>query len=615
MSFVNFHYIYYVLITYIVFILIIYMKNQGYFKWIKTYWFLEQSNWNKLSNLMYGLAIFLFLISLLDLRGPETKVRTSLPDQRTIIILDTSSSMLCEDVRPSRFVKSLQLARHFVKNAAGHQIAIVLFSDLQKRLIPFTDDIDLIDSRLAALEKTNTVSGGTNISQAITESVSYFETDLKSSSKNESGGNILVFTDAEEGDDNFKLELSKNINLGIVGVGTAKGGTIPLRWDDGSYRGYKTNQGQNVITRLDENYIKSIGKNVKNFKYWIANSYSMPTEEIMNFFRSTYNLKNNNGDMRVRPVYSYFILIPAIIIYCIAVLLGRIRSFKTIQSILVICLMFGGLKAEEVKPKLSPKLNNELVKIQEGKASRIEILKTAEDLLSEKQDAKAAELYSEYAKKNDDEAIRFNQATALLKSRKFNEAMPIIQELMKNSKNEDLKNKMRSNLSVSLVNEKEKKEQEKKKDEKEKEDKNKKDEESKKDNKDSKDNKDNKDQKKNQDDKKDKKDGKSSVGQNEKNEKGSGEKKEEKEQKKEEKKDDKKNEKKNEKDKENQDQEKQEQKPQNLEQKEKEIEQKRRMTKTPSMIKQIMSDDRDLQKKLMDTSTKDNGNLRPKRDW
>ena len=55
--------------------------------------------------------------------------------------------------------------------------------------------------------------------------------------------------------------------------------------------------------------------------------------------------------------------------------------------------------------------------------------------------------------------------------------------------------------------------------------------------------------------------------------------------------------------------------PKTIEEKEKEIEQKRKMTKTPAMIKQIMSDDRDLQKKMMDTSTNIRGEQKPKRDW
>lgn len=597
MSFINSHYFIYIIIAYVVLMAVLFKINRGYFKWIKTYWFFEQSNWNKVANFFYGLAIFLFLLSLLDLRGPETKVRASLPDQRTIIILDSSLSMLCEDVRPSRFVKSIQLARHFVKGAAGHQIAIVLFSDLQKRLIPFTDDIDLLDSRLAALEKVNSVSGGTNIGQAITEAANYFESDSTDGEKGEVGGNILVFTDAEEGEENFKLDISNNINLGVVGVGTVKGGNIPLRWEDGSFRGYKTVKNEMVTTRLDENYIKSIGKNLKNFRFWIANSYSLPTEEIMDFFRATYNQKHNSGDLRVRPVFSHYILIPAILIYCLGVLFGRQNSFRTIKALLIVCLLAGKVLAGEAPeaPELPPEIKKDLSRIRKGEASRVEILKTAEKLLKAKEDQKASDLYNEYSGKNDEEAVRFNHATSLLKSGKMKEATPIVQELLANSKNEDLKNKIRNNLTVAVKKQKEQKDKNEKKDDK----------------KDENDKNDNKDEKK-QDDKKDGQ--KQDKNKDDKKQDNKEDKKEEK--KKPEKDKDKDKDKKDKDEKEGNEGDKpEEQKPQTLEQKEKEIEQKRKMNKTPGMIKQIMNDDRDLQKKLMDTTTKDKSESKPKRDW
>lgn len=603
MSFINAQYLSYLLFGFIVLTLIFYKINSGYFKWIKSYWFYEQSNWNKFSNFLYTISMLLFLLSLLDLRGPETKVRANLPDQKTLIVIDSSLSMLSEDVRPNRFVKSLQIARHFVKSAAGHQLAIVLFSDSQKRIIPFTDDIDLLDSRIAGLEKTNAVGGGTNISQAITEAASYFESDSSDEAKG-SGGNILVFTDAEEGEEHFKLELPSNINLAIVGIGTAKGGNIPIRNEDGSFRGYKMNKNEQVTTRLDEAYIKNIGKSVKNFRYWIANSYSMPTEEIMNFFRTTYNLKHNNGDMRVRPVFSHFILIPAIIVYCLSVIFGRFNSLRTMKTIILTFFLvstISGLRAEEEKPKeLSPEIRQDLGKIKEGKATREEILKTAEKLLKAKENEKAQDLYTEYANKKDEEAVRFNHATSLLQNGRIKEALPLVQDLMTRSKDEDLKEKMRNNLATAVQKQKEQKENKNndKKDDK----------------KDNKENKENKD-KKNGQNKEDDKNKKPDQGKSEQKDNKKSESKDNKDDKKDQNKDKKKDEK-NEDKKDGDDGKKDEpKKPQTLEEKEKEIEQKRKMTKTPGMIKQIMNDDRELQKKLLDTQTKEKGELKPKRDW
>ncbi|MBC96253.1 MAG: hypothetical protein CME63_00745 [Halobacteriovoraceae bacterium] len=153
-------------------------------------WFKRKTNLYQFKKFLYLIGISLLLVSLLDFRGPEQKIESDIPDQKTIVIIDSSASMLAEDIRPNRFQKSLIMARHFVKKAFGHKIAVVLFSDQQKRLVPFTDDLDLLDARIAGLENVDLYDGGSNISQAIKESLGYFK---NASSKNENLiGNILV---------------------------------------------------------------------------------------------------------------------------------------------------------------------------------------------------------------------------------------------------------------------------------------------------------------------------------------------------------------------------------------------------------------------------------------
>jgi Ca-activated chloride channel family protein len=627
MSFVNTHYLYYILAASVVLVWIIIRSNSRFFSWIKTYWFMDRTISSRLSGFLYLCSLILLMLSLLDLRGPEKKMRANLPDQQTIILIDSSASMLAEDVRPNRFVKSLQLARHFVKSSPGHQISIVLFSDIQKRLVPFTDDVDLLDSRLAALEKTNSVGGGSNISQAIQESTQYFDASENGSNK---AGNMIVFSDAEESEGELSFSLSSDINLAVVGVGTARGSNIPLRWEDGSFRGYKMHKGEQVVTKLDENYISKMGKNAKSFKFWIANSYSLPTEDILNFFRATYNKKQNNGDIRVRPVYSHYILIPAVLIYILSVIFGRLSILKipkSVQSFVLFALLifpvYSGF-CEEEAPKeapLSPELARDLDVVKTGKADRQYTLKVAEKLLKEKQDAKALNLYTEYGKKNDEEAVRFNYATSLLKNNKRKEALPVIEDLLKNSKNEDLKQKLRANLMLNIKQEKQKeqnKEQNKdQKNEDQKDQNNKDDNKDKKDNKDNKDNKENKDKqdKQNNKDKKENKDNKNNKDGKQDSKSDQSQQKPQDKDKKEEK-DNKAKEKSKEKSKEEQEREDQmNQGPQSLEEKEKQIDQKRKMLKTPAMIKQILNDDRDLQKKMMDTSTNERGADRAKRDW
>ena len=204
----------------------------------------------------------------------------------------------------------------------------MLFSDQQKRLVPFTDDLDLLDARISGLETIDLQDGGSNISQAIKESLGYF----KSSKTKEEGitGNILVFTDSEGHDEDFTFSLPKGITLGVVGVGTVKGAQIPLRDKRGVFRGYKKFNNKEVISKLNEDWLKSLESKVPNYKYWVANSYTIPTDQLMSFFNSSFNKRISKGLTTVRPVEVEYILIPSMFLLIFSFMLYPLKNFKLI---------------------------------------------------------------------------------------------------------------------------------------------------------------------------------------------------------------------------------------------------------------------------------------------
>ena len=258
MNFVHKEWVFSVLIFSVLFIFLMIKYDKSYFKWIKKYWFFDYSSLNYIRWIASSLGFLLLILSLLDLRGPAQQVQSDILDQKTIIIIDASSSMLAEDVRPNRFKKALVLARHFVKKSVGHKIAVVIFSDIQKRLVPFTDDIDLLDSRIEGLEELNLNGGGSNIKLALLESVQYFKSSEKSGSK-EKYGNILLFTDGEESGVTLDLKIPDYITVGVVGVGTITGALIPYRGKNGVFRGYKKYNGKEVKSKLDKGFFKKYG--------------------------------------------------------------------------------------------------------------------------------------------------------------------------------------------------------------------------------------------------------------------------------------------------------------------------------------------------------------------
>lgn len=636
MSFVHLAYLPWVIGLFVLFTLLVLIFEFRYFAWVKRYWFLRRSWISRFSTLFYLLGVGLLLFSLLDLRGKEIRIKANIPDQKTVILIDASMSMLAEDVRPSRFQRSLLMARHFVSKAVGHQIAVSMFSDHERNIIPFTDDIDLLDARIAAFEQANLQNAGTNLKSALAEAVQELKAEIGEDEN--ANGNILVFSDAEEHGSFKNFEVSSGINVAFVGVGTLQGAAIPIRSGSGQYTyfdSFKQYKGERVETRLNEDFIKRLGSSIKSYRYWIASSYSMPTDEILSFFRGIHKAKAAQGDVRVRPVMYEYVVIPGVIFLAIGFLLTLPKTFL----VLLLCMLFNVTSplyaqesSEEKEPqkKLSPQTEQFLQKLKKGELSPEEKLKLGELLLKDGKSPEAVEIYKEnkVEEKNNKEAL-FNYGTANLKAGKIAEGVEALNKLRKkleaspSDENKKIIEQIDHNLALAFKAEKQKKQQgqnqkqdqqnQDKKDQQEKQqDKQQDKQDSKKDQKGQQNKQEQKPSKDGQ-----KKDEKKGNPQDQKNQsqqqKGSGQEKEEEKKQQEKKKNEDKGQEKDQ-DKENEKKE-QEKKPMSLEEREEQIKRQRSMNKLSGMLKELMNVDRQLQQKFLDTRIKDRVQDRDHKDW
>lgn len=592
----------FILIGIVILVIVSAAFQKKYFEWIKKYWFREPSFKNALSRIFYLVGFIVLLISLLDFRGRPTKIESNIPDQKTIIIIDSSSSMLVEDVRPNRFERSLLIARHFIKRSAGHQIAVVVFSDTQKRLIPFTDDLDLLDARVAALSEKNIGQGGSNIFQAIRESIQYFKTDSKSMKEPE--GNVLLLTDSEDNGALESFKLPPKVNLAAIGVGTAKGGRIPMRGPKGRLRGFKMHQGKEVISRLNENFLKKLGAQSNNYKYWIALSYSMPTDEVLRFFGKIHELSLKKGTTTIQPVYGHYVVGIAIIFFILSTIFNLFNTWKPL-AMLLICLLSGlatipsPVQAQEKEENYYTEEDLILLeKLRNGELDYIAKLDLASEFMKKqhvKESITIMEEVRQYKSSLPPQAM-LNLGTAYMMAKNFEKGLKILSSLRAESKPE-MQKIIDANVNKFIQSmhneEKEKKKQEQQQQQQ------------------------NKDQKNQQDQEKQQQQ-KNSEGEGEqkkKDQKGK-EGKDKEEKKKEEKKKEEKGKEKDKKDDEGKDGEKKKKKqpkPQSLKEREDEIRKNRKMVKIPAILKQIMSDDRNLQQRYWKTSTDENN--RDKKDW
>ncbi len=595
------------LLAFAVFAMIVILLEKRFFTLVRRYWFYKRSLFSYLSSLFLLLGMGVLLMSLLDARGPEEKIKAEVPTERTIILIDTSASMLAEDVKPSRLQKAVLIAKHFARKAAGHQIAIVAFAEIQKKIIPFTNDLDLIDARLDSIKGLRNHYGSSALSLAIQESVQYFREvgDVR--------GNILVLTDGEETADGVKLNVPKEVHVALVGVGTSQGGRIPLEDSQGLRFGYKKNQGKDIITKLNEKFFQSTASDLPSGKYWLANSYSLPSDEIVEFFKSEMVKGANQQDMIMRPVMMEWIVLPALALLILSYFFKALGVFT-----LGICFLILPVQAqdEDKEVAIPEQVSRQLDRLQKGELSRLEKIKLADDLYQAGQKPQALDLYKENLKTDKiDSSVPpeayLNYGTSLLDHGDASQAFSLYDKLSESMPESKRKEQLKETITRNSLTYFKKKEEQKKKEEKEKkekkEDKEDKDQKGEKDKKEGNDGKEGKDQKDQQGGDKSKPDQKGK--QDPKDQKGESEK-EKKEKAEQAKKDQEKKDKDGEEDKD--DKSKEGEQP-------KDDEPKKPLPprKLPAKLKQLMSDDRQLQMKVIENGTRDlnKRKSRTSKDW
>ncbi len=386
MNFNNFNYLPGLIALFAVFAVVLIMIELKFFRMVKTYWFYNRSIFSYISTILFLSGMGILLFSLLDIRGPEERIKTPVPSNRTIILIDTSASMLAEDVKPSRLQKAALIAKHFARKAVGHQLSIVAFAEIQKKIVPFTNDLDLIDARLDSLKNLRNQYGSSALSVAIQETIQYFR------ETGEAQGNILVLTDGEETAGTIELKVPKDIHIALVGIGTTQGGRIPLDDSRGFRFGYKKERGKDIITKLNESFFKSAVADIPSGKYWLANTYTLPSDEILDFFKGEKSKGSNEQDMVIKPVLMEWAVIPALLLLIASYFFKAIRIFSL--GIFLFIMPVKSQDAEE-QPKITPEMAQRLDNLKAGELNKLEKIKLADDLLKAGAKDEALGLYEE----------------------------------------------------------------------------------------------------------------------------------------------------------------------------------------------------------------------------
>jgi Ca-activated chloride channel family protein len=175
-----------------------------------------------------------------------------------LFAIDTSKSMLTQDVTPDRLTRAKLAITDLVRKLEGDRVGLIAFAGDAFLQAPLTMDDDAFEESLDAIDTGVIPRGGTDIASAIREAQAAFTTETKNKKV------LVLLTDGEDLEANgiaaAKAAAQNGLTIYTVGVGSAAGGLIPVPGDNGGTTFLKDDAGQYVKSHLDESTLKQIAE-------------------------------------------------------------------------------------------------------------------------------------------------------------------------------------------------------------------------------------------------------------------------------------------------------------------------------------------------------------------
>lgn len=220
--------------------------------------FANSSNRKPIIKFVLMMAVLCLLI--LAICGPQlgsklTEVKRKGVD--IVICLDVSNSMDAEDIKPSRLERSKQAISKLIDDLQGDRIGLIVFAGQAYTQLPITTDYGAAKLFLNSISTDMLPTQGTAIGAAIDLGVESFGDSIK-----RHNAALIVITDGENHEDDA-IEAAKNavehgITVHTIGMGSVDGGPIPVMNNGVRVSYLQDENGQTVITKLDENNLIQI---------------------------------------------------------------------------------------------------------------------------------------------------------------------------------------------------------------------------------------------------------------------------------------------------------------------------------------------------------------------
>ncbi len=325
-----------------------------------------------------------------------------------VIALDTSRSMLAEDVKPNRLERAKLAIEDLVKQLRGDRVGLVAFAGTAFVQCPLTlDHLAFLES-LRAVKVGIIPKGGTALAEAISVAIEAFEGHQ---GKHQA---LILITDGEDHEgrveDAAKQASERGIKIFTVGIGTPDGELIPVT-EHGQQSFVKDRRGQVVKSRLDDATLQQIATTTGGV-YVHAAGPTLGLDTVYNDYIGKMDKRELQSSMERRFEDRYQIpLLLALLLLALEPLLGdrrpAVRLRRAARGAVLLAVML--LTAAPGRAWLDPERD----RIDDGNRS-----------FERGQYDDAIQRYGEALVDDPDSALlNFNMGTAKYKAGKFDDAI------------------------------------------------------------------------------------------------------------------------------------------------------------------------------------------------
>ena len=190
-----------------------------------------------------------------------------------VVAIDTSKSMLAEDVPPNRLARAKLAALDLKRLAKTDRVGLIAFAGTAFLQCPLSFEDEAFRQSVEALDVNIIPQGGTAVAEAIQTAQAAFK------EKNENHKVLVLFTDGEDHDGHAveaaRSAAKEGMRIFTVGVGTKNGELLRTTDARGRSDFVKDEQGNVVKSHLDEALLSEIAQAASGFYMHLSGADAM----------------------------------------------------------------------------------------------------------------------------------------------------------------------------------------------------------------------------------------------------------------------------------------------------------------------------------------------------